>query len=290
MPRRFYNINGLKANITFWGNPKKPKLFLIHGWMDMGMSFEFLAQILKTHFYCIALDLRGFGKSAHTKNPLGYHFYEYLADVHGLFEIFSPREPVRVLGHSMGGNIAALYAGAFPERVRELVSIEGFGIFDMPASMGPAILKKWIVEAPVRRDFRIYKKLDLLAERLQKANPRLQCERALFLAKHMSRRVRGGFQISADPKHKMTSPYLFQLPNIYAFWQSITARCLMVIGEETEMAAWLKLKTKIHDEVKRRLEYFPKTTKSITMAGVGHMLHHEKPEELAGVVREFLLG
>ena len=40
-----------------------PKLFLLHGWMDVGASFQFLVDALHGDWHVIAPDLRGFGRS-----------------------------------------------------------------------------------------------------------------------------------------------------------------------------------------------------------------------------------
>src|SRR3990167_1907429 len=119
-------INSLKFQFYTWGKSILPKLFLFHGWMESGASFHFLCEHLQKKFYCIAPDLRGFGKTEHTSNPLGYFFFEYIADAHAIFQKLAPREKVRILGHSMGGNLLSLYAGTFPEQVSHFINIEGF--------------------------------------------------------------------------------------------------------------------------------------------------------------------
>ncbi|MBI4411373.1 MAG: alpha/beta hydrolase, partial [Deltaproteobacteria bacterium] len=258
-----------------------------HGWMDMGASFEFFCRELESDFYCIAPDLRGFGKSGHTKDPLGYFFYEYVADLHELFNKLAPDEKIRVLGHSMGGNIVSLYAGTFPERVSHFVNVEGFGIQDMPPSMGPERMRQWI-ESPADKGFRVYKKIPELADRLIQANPHLPMKRALFLARYLSKKVKGGYVIAADPKHKMKNPYLFQLRNIYSFWEKIGAKCLLVSAEHTEMGEWMGGEENLQKEIAGRYGRFPAGSQTVVMKDCGHMIHHEKPSVLARLVKDFL--
>jgi pimeloyl-ACP methyl ester carboxylesterase len=281
------SLNGVRHHLVSWGRDRSPKIFFFHGWMDMAASFDFLCPALADEFHCIALDFRGFGKSEHGKNPLGYFFYEYLADIHELLQKLAPREAVRAVGHSMGGNILSLYAGTFPERISHMVNIEGFGIHDMPVSAGPGRTRDWIEKREIQ-PFRIYRTLAELAERLRKTNPRLPVERSLFLARHISRKLRGGYQIAADPKHKWIHPYLHRLDTVFAFWQQIQAKCLLVMAEETEMAKWLKGVDNVHVEMNRRLDHFPAGAKRVTIPGCGHMVHHEKPKELAMLIRNFM--
>lgn len=253
----------------------------------MGASFDFICRDLSRTHYCIAPDFRGFGKSQHGKNEVGYFFYEYLADVHDLLNKFAPDEKITLLGHSMGGSVAALYAGTFPEKISGLINIEGFGITDRKDDAGPKQARLW-VESRVYHPFKVYKNIPEVATRLQKTNPRLPRKRALFLAKHLSRKVRGGFQIAADPRHKWPNPYLYRMDGIIPFWKNITAKCLLITAEQTEMALWLKTSDDVHTELERRLDYFPADSTRVKIANCGHMVHHEKPEELVQVIRDFM--
>lgn len=280
-------INGLNFQIYFWGNPKKPKLFFFHGWLDSGVSFEWMAQILKKDFFCIAVDMRGYGKSEHTKSPLGYFFMEYVADAHFIFKHFSPKEPVRVIGHSLGGGIISTYAGVYPERVSHLINGEGFLFPYKAPEEAPSRVRKWIDEIN-QLSFPIHENLEKISQRLIASNPRLKFDQAQFLAKHFSQKVRGGYQISADPKHKLPDPYLNSEKTFLPFWKNIQAKTLLVSADETEMKRAFP-KGKFKAIVQERLAQFPKHSKKITLKDCGHMMHQEKPEELAEISREFLL-
>jgi pimeloyl-ACP methyl ester carboxylesterase len=286
MNSRKIKINGLNHQFYFWGNPKKPKLFLFHGWLDTAANFHFLCEHLQDHFYCIAPDFRGYGKSEHGSNPLGYFFYEYITDVHAIFQKFSPREPVKVLGHSLGGAIIGFYAGAFPERVSHFINVEGFAFRANPPERGPEKLRHWIENLHVK-PFGVYLDLEHFAKRLTKTNPRLPLERAKFFARYLTHRVQGGVMMSADPLHKQADPSIFTKPMIYAYWDQIKAKCLLVSAELTNMNEWVRVKN-FEKEMKERFQHFPKGSKNFVIPQCGHMVHHEKPEELAKIVLDFL--
>lgn len=279
-------INGLKLQFYRWGNPRRPPLFLFHGWLDTGASFGFLCERLKEHFFCIAPDLRGYGKSGHDPNPLGYFFYEHVADAHAIFQRFSPKHPVSVLGHSLGGAILGLYAGAFPERVSHFINVEGFAFRDNPPERGPEKLRHWIEHLAVKR-FQVFKDLDHFAHRLTRNNPRLLLERAKFFARFLTRRVKGGVTMAADPKQILAEPTIFPKALFYRFWENIQARCLLITAELTNMNDWIRAED-LKKEIEERLGHFPQGSQKAEIKDCGHMVHHEKPEELAGVVLDFL--
>ncbi|KAB2838960.1 alpha/beta fold hydrolase, partial [bacterium] len=197
MRSKDFTIQGLRQRLYTWGSPKRPKLFLLHGWLDTGAGFQFLAERLQDRFHCIAPDMRGYGKSGHTRNPLGYFFHEYVADAHALFVKLSPKEPIRLLGHSLGGMVASVYAGSFPERVAQLINVEGYLVPDRPPQVAPDRVRDWI-EGLGKKRFRIFPSLRAFAGRLRQANPHLTEERALFLSKYLAKRTARGFTMAAE--------------------------------------------------------------------------------------------
>ncbi|HCU25268.1 MAG TPA: alpha/beta hydrolase [Deltaproteobacteria bacterium] len=286
MKIRSLNIHGLKQRLYVWGNPRKPKLFFFHGWLDTGAAFQFVAEHLQRDFYCLAPDMRGFGKSGHIRNPLGYFFYEYVADMHELFRQWSPRQAVRLVAHSLGGAVAAIYAGTFPERVSHLVNIEGYLIPRREPSVVPERGRLWL-ESLGKKRFRFFKTLEAFARRLQKSNPRLPWERALFLARHLGKRGSRGWTMAADPKHKLIEPYWTPLEAHEACWAKIEAKCLLVSVKNSEMAARFGA-ADFAAEKRAREAHFPAGTRVETISDCGHMVHHEKPEVLAELIRGFL--
>src|SRR5436305_11766418 len=110
------SIRGLRYHVREWGDAAAPKLFLLHGWMDVAASFQFLVDALARERYVIAPDLRGYGRSAW--QPQGYWYADYVADLEALLNAFAPGETVDIAGHSLGGNVVLHYAGIRPIRAR----------------------------------------------------------------------------------------------------------------------------------------------------------------------------
>ncbi len=179
---QFVAIRGLSYHVRSWGEAAAPKLFMLHGWMDVGASFQFLVDALTRDWCVLAPDWRGFGQSAWCAD--GYWFADYLADLDALLEHFTPDDPARIVGHSLGGNVACIYGGVRPQRVARLVSLEGFGIPTEKPELAPDKLSKWLDALRDPPSFAPYPNLAAVADRLQQNNPRMARDHAEFLAGH----------------------------------------------------------------------------------------------------------
>ncbi|MEY5003729.1 MAG: hypothetical protein RL678_1538, partial [Pseudomonadota bacterium] len=179
----FLTLRGLRMHIRHWGADAAPKLFLLHGWMDVSASFQFMVDALASDWHVIALDWRGFGLSERVATDC-YWFPDYLADLDAMLDVLAPEQAVTLVGHSMGGNIATLYAGVRPQRVSRLVNLEGFGLANTVPAQAPNRYAQWLDELREPPSMRSYPSREAVAERLRKNNPRLTPERAIFLSDH----------------------------------------------------------------------------------------------------------
>ncbi|NHZ83592.1 alpha/beta fold hydrolase [Massilia sp. CCM 8695] len=284
----FLTVRGLRTHVRHWGREGAPKLFMVHGWMDVSASFQFVVDCLKNDWHVISPDWRGFGLSERSHSDT-YWFPDYVADLDAIVDHYAPGEAINLLGHSMGGNVVGIYAGARPARVRRLINLEGFG---MPASnpeKAPRRYANWLDEMREPPSLRTYPSQAAVAARLQKTNPRLSDARAQFLAQHWSaQNAAGAWEILGDPNHKKPTPLGYQVEEVMACWSAITAPVLWVEAEDTNMWQWMGPREEARIEVDRRLGHL-KTVSTRMMADAGHMLHHDQPEALAAMVEAFLV-
>jgi pimeloyl-ACP methyl ester carboxylesterase len=283
----FVSVRGLRYHVRHWGRADAPMLFMLHGWMDVSASFQFMVDCLRQDWHVIAPDWRGFGL---TRSPGvdTYWFPDYLADLDALLQHYSPQHPVNLVGHSMGGNILGIYAGVRPQRVCKAVNLEGFGLAATDSKQAPARFAQWLDGLNQPPALRTYESLEAVAGRLQKTNPRLSDERAAFLAIHWAEQDgQGRWRILADPAHKSAGPLLYQLDQMTACWQAITAPVLCVEAEDTDMWKWMGPKEGARHEIDRRIGLIPNATK-VMIADAGHMLHHDQPQVLAQLIERFL--
>ena len=283
----FLTIRGLRCHVRHWGREGAPKLFMMHGWMDVGASFQFVVDALKGDWHVIAPDWRGFGLSQRSGQDT-YWFPDYLADLDAILRHYSPDQAVYLLGHSMGGNIVGLYAGARPERIRKLINLEGAGLKGAKPEQAPGRFAKWMDSLLEQPDMRTYPTQTAVAARLQKTNPRLSDDKAAFLAQHWSAQNDAGeWEILGDPVHKQAGPLPYHVDDVMACWQAITAPVLWVEADQTNMWDWMGAKPAGRVELERRLGHLRDVTSKMVY-DAGHMLHHDQPEALAEMIEEFL--
>ncbi len=127
-----------------------------------------------------------------------------------------------------------------------------------------------------------------VARRLQKTNPRLTDERAAFLSAHWAQpNSAGAWEILGDPAHKNSGPLLYQVEEVMACWQQITAPVLWVEAEDTDVWRWMGPKEQARTEIDRRIAHI-RNVRTELIADAGHMLHHDQPELLAALIEQFL--
>jgi pimeloyl-ACP methyl ester carboxylesterase len=283
----YLNIRGLQYHVRHWGDPQAPKLFMVHGWMDISASFQFMVDCLQKEWHVIAPDWRGFGLTE--RPPADTYWYpDYLADLDALLLHYSPDEAVNLLGHSLGGNVVGLYAGVRPQRIAKLVNLEGFGLPGTKPEDAPGRFAKWLDELLEKPEMRSYPSLDGVIARLQKTNPRLSRERAVFLAAHWAgQNEEGNWEILGDPAHKNTNPLLYRIDEVTACWAKISAPVLWVEAAETDIWRWFGDNALMRAEIDRRIAFIPDVRTEI-IPDAGHMLHHDQPELLAAAIERFL--
>ncbi|HEX9686924.1 MAG TPA: alpha/beta hydrolase [Burkholderiales bacterium] len=278
----FHAIRGLRYHVRIWGDPAAPRLFLLHGWMDVSASFQFLVDGFAREWCAIAPDWRGFGLTGWSRE--GYWFPDYYADLDALLGRYQPDAPVRLVGHSMGGVIGSVYAGVRPDRVARVVSLEGLGLARHTPEQAPARYGQWLAQLQDPPGFKPYRSFEEVAARLKKRNPRLSQEQATFLAQHWAKRLdTGEVVLASDPRHKIVNPYLFRIEEAIACWRSITAPVLLVSGKQSEMLARMKDSP---EQLAERKGAF-RNRREIELADAGHMMHHDQPERLARIIEDF---
>ena len=289
-------------HVRLWGRPQPgtAPLVLVHGWMDVAASYQFMVEALDQRFLdgrlIIAPDWRGFGL---TTGPAcdHYDFPDYLADLDALLDHYVGDQPVDLVGHSMGGHVAMIYAGARPQRIRRLVNLEGFGMPAARAGQAPNRYAQWMDEIKSlhagKLALKTYDDAAGVAARLMKTNPRLPPDRAQWLAQVWARPQIGDdgtqrWAVLGDAAHRVINPHLFRVDEIEAVYSQITRPVLMVEGSDDSLGGWWKDRYTLA-EFHQRLQAVPACPR-VVLPDSGHMLHHDQPVALAKLIEEFLAG
>ncbi|WP_137921918.1 alpha/beta hydrolase [Hydrogenophaga sp. 2FB] len=292
----FVPVRNLNYHVRQWGQPDaaRPPLVLVHGWMDVSASWQFVVDALRTDRWIIAPDWRGFGLTrAPGPAPDNYWFPDYLADLDVLLDHYAGERAVDLVGHSMGGHVSMLYSGARPERIRRLVNLEGFGMAETKPSQAPGRLAQWMdqVKSLHRGEMALkaYDTVDGVAQRLMKTNPRLSQDKADWLARHWAApNAQGAWEILGDAGHKVINAQLFKVDETLELYRRISAPLLCVTASEDSLGGWWKGKFTLA-EFHERLKAVP-NARSAEVQDAGHMMHHDQPGEVARMLEDFFLA
>ena len=294
----FISLRGLSYHVWHWGDANTANawapLVLVHGWMDVAASYQFMVDALPDSFTAgrtiIAPDWRGFGLTTGAAAD-SFWFPDYLADLDFLLDHYFQDQPVDLVGHSMGGNVAMIYAGVRPERIRKLVNLEGFGLAPATPAQAPTRYAKWIDQLKSlhkgQLDLKAYDNLEGVAKRLMKTNPRLTPDKANWLAAHWAREDGSGkWLILGEPGHKVISANIYKVDEALEAYKRITAPVLAVEASDDSLEKWNQgsyTLAEYHERLKNIAD-----VRTARLQNAGHMLHHDQPEELAQLIADFL--
>lgn len=254
---------------------------LVHGYMDAGGTWDLVAPALAAQgMRVLAPDMRGFGEGARAPKGSYYHFVDYVFDLADLVEALSPREPIALVGHSMGGTITTLFAGTFPERVARLALIEGVGPPDNPYEVGPLRMRGWIDQVRAARargkgrpTFSKDEALVRMAANHPKVKPDVLAHRLPHLAADAGE---GRIAWHFDPLHRTMAPMPFFAKLFVEFARKVTCPVLFITGGPQGYHP--------PDEAERIAAFAD--VKHVDLPSAGHMVHWTQPEELVPLLLE----
>lgn len=203
---------------------------LLHGFLDVGYTWNRVAtRLAAAGLDVVAPDLRGFGRSGHVPDGAYYHFPDYVADVRDLVAQAIER-PMLLVGHSMGGTVATLYAGTFPDEIARLVLMEGVGPMAEPPELGVLRMRRWLADlAKTRRTQRAMASREQALDKLAETHPRVPRETLAEVLPHL---LADGDppRWAYDPLHRSTSPIPFSAALFASYARAVTSPTLFVGG------------------------------------------------------------
>ena len=277
-----YFSQRLRLHYLDWGNSSAPPLLLIHGNRDHAHNWDWTAARLRDRYHVIAPDLRGHGDSQWSAGSM-YAPAEFVYDISQL--VHQQRlAPLRVVAHSLGGNIAMRYAGTFPDEVERLVVIEGWGgvaaVEQRPSAADR--MRGWIEtqRSLAARQPRRYASLDDAYRRMLEANPHLSAEQARHLTIHGTNQNEDGTYTWKFDNYTHGSHLLDLAPDeIRELWRNIRCPVLLISGSESMSRSG-------GDPAALAAGFAD--ARHVIVEGAGHWVQHDRLERFLTLVEGFI--
>ncbi|SEF15585.1 Pimeloyl-ACP methyl ester carboxylesterase [Rhizobiales bacterium GAS191] len=276
-------IRGLRCNLRRWGRAEARPILFLHGTQDSSVTFQFVIDHFQRDWCVFAPDWRGHGHSEWS--PSGYWFHDFVADLSALVDLLFPDRAVPIVGHSLGGNVAGVFAGLRPGRLSHLVSLDGFGpLVDRVPVDVTALLRSYLDRTGRARRHAPYADTAQMAHRLARANSRLTRGQALFLAQHSSSVDEAGKRCWLfDPTHQASLPALHTMAEWARIWSEIRVPVCWISSSDTRPNAVVNFPQALEE----RSKMIPRLL-HVRIPGTGHNLHHDAPAKVAAAIEDFL--
>ena len=275
-----YFSQRLRLHFLDWGNHHASHVVLVHGIHDQCHAWDWTARHLCDRFHVVAPDLRGHGDSEWSKGGN----YSLLDHVYDLAQLVHQQklEPLTLISHSLGGTIASLFAGSYPDLVERLVIVEGVGLYPIQVSRAPEVrIKEWVRTnlSLAGRIPRRYNTMTEAANRMREQNPHLDEDQAKHLTIHGTHQNEdGSFMWKFDNYTRLFTPYDIPQEDMRSIWECISCPVLIVnsdrgyphrIGQDDTLRHFRNVETR-------------------QIKNASHWTHHDQLQEFLDLVDTFM--
>jgi len=252
------------VNHRIYGEENAQSLYILHGIFGMLDNWHLAAQQLSKTYRVITYDARNHGKSFHEADS-GYAVMS--DDLKRLMDHLGDQEAI-VMGHSMGGKTAMVFADTYPERVKQLIVVDIAPKRYVPGHLGY---------------FKAFKEVPL-----HLLNSRKEAEEAFmpyapdmgvtqFLLKNIEPLPGGGYATKSNLEAIETA--YEEIIGALAFQQVFLKQADFIAGSKS---GYIKPEDK--DDI---LQHFP-TARFHEVANAGHWVHAENPAGFLSCLHEIL--
>lgn len=259
------------------GDKNGPVVLAMHGWRDNSASFKPLAEALP-HLRILAMDFPGHGLSANRHAQADYAIWTYLSDVLAVLDKLVTG-PCILLGHSMGGAVAILFAALYPERVAKLVLLDAIGPFVTPPAEVPAQMLNAMQLLRTRKLNYRHHYPDMASAVMARANKGLSEAASMLFAQRGVMEDEKGFYWQLDARLSMKNMLGLTEEQAESFIRLLRCPVMLIAAKEfwLERQAWFE----------QRLGYFQQL--ETHMLDGGHHQHMEaQKEQVATLIKTFI--
>jgi pimeloyl-ACP methyl ester carboxylesterase len=257
------------------GNPQGRKLVFLHGLMGSAANWRSIARHFESDFHILTFDQRGHGRSFHPES--GYSPSDYAHDLTLILEELGWSSSALV-GHSMGGRNALEFAARTPptHKVEALViedigpdaNFEAIERIDRLLSLVPTPFRS-------RQAARDFFENDYAA--LISFYPQGQVV-SRFLLSNIEQKPDGTMDWRFNREAILKSMREGRSEDRWDAFRNLKMPVLVVRGENSQDLS--------RATFERMLKVLP-TTKGVEIAGAGHWVHFDKPDEFVQTLKSF---
>lgn len=277
---RTYAVPGLNIAGKYWqGDDSKTPIIALHGWLDNCASFDRLIPYIPNTV--LALDTAGHGLSGRRSPDSYYNIWQDIGEVLHIADQLG-WEKFHLLGHSRGAIIGTLAATTFPERIENLLLVDGFWVFPIDADKIVEQMRSGITDkyALLDREPRYYSSYEAaVAARISQGRIPLQAKEAAVLAVRGVSQNEKGFYWNNDPRLRGASEMKLTYEQTEHFISKLTTPGVMVLAKSSFLT---------------KIETFQKVLKQIKSLDVvyvegNHHLHmDDQVTEVATALQPYL--
>lgn len=265
-------ISGLENN----HKPSQTPILAIHGWLDNAASFLPLIELLPNYNWT-AIDLPGHGNSFHRPEHSHYHFIDWVSDLVNIIAVKYHNQPVVVVGHSLGGLLATVLAGVYPELVKQLVLIDSAGLVTQSEDVNG--IRKALDSRLEQQTKQKTKHISIKAAvKARHSVGQLSLSSAELLVNRSITNSQDGFIWKTDKRLRTTSPVRLSDSQASSIIQNISAPVLICIAEngyEMVKNGYKKFKSDYSNLIKKQV------------TGTHHC-HMDAPIDTANEIKRFI--
>lgn len=247
-----------------YGESNPNPVYILHGIFGMLDNWHLIANALSTDYQVVTLDARNHGKSFHDNDA---SYQAMVQDIVNLMSHLNHSE-ITLLGHSMGGKTAMVFADMYPEKLKQLI------IADIaPKKYFPGHLEY----------FKAFKDIDFT-----QINSRKEAESAFeiyapqisvrqFLLKNLEPNSDGGYKLKINIQ-AIEDHYLEIIDKI-SLHKTFLKPVDFILGEKS---GYLKEEDKEYVET-----HFPNVNYHL-VEGAGHWVHADNPKQFLQILQDIL--
>lgn len=270
-------IDGLTLWVTEWGAPNARPIVMLHGIRGYAETFAGIAQALQPHYRVIAFDQRGRGRSDWDPGR-NYYTADYVRDLLAVVDRLG-LDRFDLLGHSMGGINALVFAASHPHRVGKLV-IEDAGPGAFESSVGAERIRHELANTPVA--FASWEEATAFMRVLRPTVS--EAAREQRLRSMLRPDAAGGFTWQYDHAgitQTRLDPDPARVVDLEPVVRRIQAPTLVIRGGRSDY---------LQPAMVARMRTLNPGITAVDIADAGHYVHDDQPAAFCEAVRGFLLG